>query len=84
MAQRQFYNIVAIYSNMDIKDGFYWCETPASNAIFETKAEAFESIKQKVNNTDNVDVWYLQKISDENFKWEKVSWEELMEEALTD
>jgi hypothetical protein len=70
---------------MDIgNDEFYWCETPATNAIFETKAEAFESVKQKVNNTDNVDIWHLQKISDENFHWEKVPLEELMDEALKD
>lgn len=69
---------------MEIDEGFYWCETADTNAIFKTKSETFESLKEMVDDTDDVEVWYLEKISSENFHWAEVSWEELMDEALTD
>lgn len=70
---------------MKIEEGFYWCETPETDAIFIDKSEMVNKLKEWIDeetDMDEVDIWHLHKISSENFHWEEVEWEDLMEEVL--
>ena len=66
---------------------FYWCETPEEYAVFKNESAIIEFLKETVDNKtdiDDVGIWHLEKISEENFNWAQVGPEELLYAALTE